>query len=483
MTKKLLFAGMLFLTFYLTAQISPVKNINLENTGETNKSSNPQQLYVFDGKLYFSAHDTNGLNSPGNANLGRELWVTDGTEAGTSLLKDINSGSSGSLPREFFTFNNTMYFTVSDADGANIWKSDGTAVGTVSAELLPNFNESAQRPITLNGKVYMTGITTAGDTNDLLVFDGTTLTNANTGTDDENILTNIVAFKNKIFCYASLASQDATIGIELYSFDTTTNMFTLVKDITGDDGNASISNFTILGNELYFEALSKLWKTDGTTAGTVAVAAADIYKGVNNLVAFNNKILFEGDVTVNGGGDNLIAYDPATNTTINISNFTGDTQNHDPSDYLEYDGFLYYRGEEATTTTGHLYRTNGVTTDLISNTIKDVDDLVLFNNKIYFEGDNGTTGNELYVLNPTTLSIEKATFNAISIYPNPSKNTINVSHNLNDKVYYSILDLNGRSVSRGTLVDNKIKHSLSTGVYLLKLESKNTTKTQKIVVE
>ena len=43
----------------------------------------------FDGKLYFRADD---------GTTGNELWVTDGTEGGTMLVKDINVGGGDPLP-------------------------------------------------------------------------------------------------------------------------------------------------------------------------------------------------------------------------------------------------------------------------------------------------------------------------------------------------------------------------------------------------
>ena len=45
--------------------------------------SNPQELRAVDGTLYFAADD--GSN-------GTELWSSDGTEGGTSMLDDINPG-------------------------------------------------------------------------------------------------------------------------------------------------------------------------------------------------------------------------------------------------------------------------------------------------------------------------------------------------------------------------------------------------------
>ena len=79
--------------------------------------------------LFFSADDR--IN-------GRELWKTDGTEAGTVLVKDINPGSSysgfpyDSHPSSLTAVGGTLFFTADDGTtGQELWKSDGTAEGTV----------------------------------------------------------------------------------------------------------------------------------------------------------------------------------------------------------------------------------------------------------------------------------------------------------------------------------------------------------------
>ena len=59
------------------------------------------------------------------------------------------------------------------------------------------------------------------------------------------------------------STDEATIGRELYEYDPATDAFTLIKDITGDDSDSGISDFKLLGGEVYFEALGALWKTDG----------------------------------------------------------------------------------------------------------------------------------------------------------------------------------------------------------------------------
>src|SRR5262249_6160142 len=87
--------------------------------------SYPHYLTEVGGTLFFAAND--GTNS-------LELWKSDGTAAGTVLVKDINpgGGNNGSLPNHLTAVNGTLYFTAFvPATGIELWKSDGTAAGTV----------------------------------------------------------------------------------------------------------------------------------------------------------------------------------------------------------------------------------------------------------------------------------------------------------------------------------------------------------------
>jgi ELWxxDGT repeat protein len=58
---------------------------------------------------------------------GNELWITDGTPAGTRFFKDLAPGASSSDPSSFVLFNDTVYFVAS----GGLWKTDGTSEGTV----------------------------------------------------------------------------------------------------------------------------------------------------------------------------------------------------------------------------------------------------------------------------------------------------------------------------------------------------------------
>src|SRR5437588_9403444 len=85
-------------------------------------SSLPENLTVVGDRMFFTA-DAGGF--------GRELWQTDGTPQGTSLVKDINRGPGSSNPQNLTAVGNLMFFTATDPSGRNsLWRSDGTPAGT-----------------------------------------------------------------------------------------------------------------------------------------------------------------------------------------------------------------------------------------------------------------------------------------------------------------------------------------------------------------
>jgi ELWxxDGT repeat protein len=215
-------------------------------------SSYPAYLTVVGGRLYFQAQD---------ATHGAELWKSDGTAAGTTLVKDINpTGSSrtsaGGFQMDMAVLNGILYFGADDGvNGAELWRSDGSDAGTVMVkDIHPGTN-----PVIGANSSYPAYLSVA---NGSLFFQ----------------------------------AQDATHGAELWKSDGTAAGTVLVKDINPTGSSRSYSagfylNIMPFHNVLYFAADdgvngSELWRSDGTAAGTYMVG--DIYPGTNPVVGANS---------------------------------------------------------------------------------------------------------------------------------------------------------------------------------------------------
>lgn len=88
-------------------------------------------LTPWQGAMYFTAyHEELPLSNP-NAGTGVELWRTDGTAAGTRLVKDVRPGPASSNPVHLMGAGAHLYFQVEGADGiSELWRTDGRARGT-----------------------------------------------------------------------------------------------------------------------------------------------------------------------------------------------------------------------------------------------------------------------------------------------------------------------------------------------------------------
>jgi ELWxxDGT repeat protein len=91
-------------------------------------ASDPRNLTECGGVLFFTARD---------GATGEELWKSDGMPGpGTALVKDIVPGPGSSSPSQLTNVGGTLFFTV--AGRSQLWKSDGTAAGTVLVKQLFN---------------------------------------------------------------------------------------------------------------------------------------------------------------------------------------------------------------------------------------------------------------------------------------------------------------------------------------------------------
>ena len=82
----------------------------------------PLELLAMNGVAYFVGR---------TEAEGRELWRTDGTAVGTWLVVDLWPGPDSGRPEELTVAGDILYFRARDEEaGWELWRSDGTAAGT-----------------------------------------------------------------------------------------------------------------------------------------------------------------------------------------------------------------------------------------------------------------------------------------------------------------------------------------------------------------
>ncbi len=279
-------------------------------TFEFEGGSSISGLTNVNGTLFFAVSGSTFLDDiEGELATNNELWKSDGTEAGTVILKDIKPGLDSSFPRNLTDINGTLFFSADDgSNGRELWKSDGTNSGTVVIKDI-NPSEASSNPDKLtdvNGTAFF--IANDGTNgNELWKSDGT---NSGTvlvkdiipGSEGSNLdkLTNV---NGTLF----FTVNDSANGTELWKSDGTVEGTDLVKDIN-PDGDSNPENLTNIDGVLYFSADDgsngrELWKSDGTADGTILVGDINPGSASSNPEDFtelNSEIYFSADDGVNG---------------------------------------------------------------------------------------------------------------------------------------------------------------------------------------
>ncbi len=245
-------------------------------------------------RLYFTSIDTLG-----HANL----WVTDGTPAGTKQVSAAG-GSSGLDPSSFAVLGNSVYFQGVDAAlKLNLFTLDG-ASGVVSEITPANISPLGLTPIGIKafaGKLYFEG-RNAANTDMLWTSDGTAAGTVEIPVAGQGTLGlypgDFTPFAGRLAFSAGSAS--ATNG--LYLSDGTA-AGTKKVGVNGVSSLPNILSMASLGSKLVFEAQdassrNQLWVSDGTAAGTseLAVSGLNPTGGYNGypagLLSFGSKAGF-----------------------------------------------------------------------------------------------------------------------------------------------------------------------------------------------
>jgi ELWxxDGT repeat protein len=316
---------------------------------------------------------------------GEELWRTDGTEAGTFLIKDILPGTGSSIPNIQGTLGNKVLFIAEDKlNGREPWISDGTNTGTF---LLKNIfsGKISSRPdhfVELNGKAIFAAYDDLHG-QELYETDGTAagtkllkdIEPGSIGSAPE--LINSIQINGKLIFKAWTEAH----GYELWETNGTTSGTKLFKDVgpgiedsyamllpAYGNGYADISPGLFQGNKFFFVATTnahgaELYVSDGTEPGTKMVK--DLYPGpefgfnsVYNYYISNSAIYFSG--TDETGSSALYASDGTAAGTRKIGSVRNDGRYAGENPFLLVNGFLLFTADDGNSNPNHfdLFRVN-----------------------------------------------------------------------------------------------------------------------------
>jgi ELWxxDGT repeat protein len=415
------------------------------------------------GTLFFRAQD---------GTHGRELWASNGTAAGTFLVKDISPGASDSYPTYLTNVNGTLFFQANDGThGVELWESNGSAAGTFLVQDINPVTSSYPNYLTnVNGTLFFgandgthgmelweSNGTTAGtflvqDINPvtssypsyLTNVNGTLFFQANDGTHGFGLWESNGTTAGTFLVQASGSSpsrltnvngtlffqaSDGTHGFELWASNGTVAGTFLVADISPGAVGSYPSQLANMNGTLFFQANDgthgiELWESNGSAAGTFMVK--DINPGAGNSLSTNP--LFAKLTNVNGTLF-FSANDSTHGLEVWESNGTGagtflvqdinpGGSGSSPSRLTNVDGTLFFRAQDGTHGI-ELWASNGTTAGTFL--VQDINPgptgsnptyLTNVSGNLFFAADDGSHGIEPWILRLSTTTISST--------PNPS---------------------------------------------------------------
>lgn len=308
------------------------------------------------GNLIFNAYE---------ATYGQELYISDGTVAGTTILKDILPGAAESQPSFFMQFgaDKVVFRTRNAANTSNeLWVTDGTANGTTKIRdmtYITNYGTAV-----LNGKLYFQG-DNGGSGARIWSTDGVTASQVTDLIPDEANLTTYGdwVYFNGNSTSASVSNRgNGVTGYELLRTNGT--IVEIAADINPTTANSSSSrptNLTVMNNKLYFSANDgvhgyEMMSFDGTTVSLIK----DVYPGaassspwlltpINGVIYYsavdsiNDRELYSSDGTSIGTGLLQDIYPGITQCAVNDFMCSGPRVNiSDPRFFKDFDGKVVF---------------------------------------------------------------------------------------------------------------------------------------------
>ncbi len=403
-----------------TAGTVMVKDIRGPDSTGQNNGSDPKYLHDFNGTLVFNALDNEGF----------KLWKSDGTEAGTVALKDYGF----TFERDFTNLGDTLYFTVNDGGNfSDLWKSDGTDVGTVLVKLGMTIPSSLTN---VNGALFFTTQDNFPQTQ-LWKSDGTEASTEFV----KAIGTFINPRYRASFGDTLMFTADMGFGVELWKSDGT-DAGTVSVPVSDGTRPSGAGGFVVsLNGTVFFSASDglhgrQLWKSDGTREGTALVKDLGIGNGFGSDVGQLTKASGTLFFTANDGtsGNELWNTDGTEAGTVMVKDIGSSSNGSYPQNLKDVNGTLFFTVNNSLGGT-ELWKSDGAESDTVL--VKNFDllfgGLTVVNDIVFFSANDGVTGRELWKSDGT----ESGTVLVKDIGPLVSGSYPQVLANVNGTLFFS----------------------------------------------
>lgn len=420
------------------------------------------------GTLYYS------VNSLGiSAGTTTYLWKTNGS---APVLIDTLPHASGKYPVGFTVVGNNVFFSMGKNNGRELWVTDGTEAGTTEViDLLPGANDGLAgiNMVAYNGKVYFQGSSTLGG-QELYSSDGTpggtTLVVPGTVLSDPKFW---IVYKNELYF-------GANGGGMLWKTDGTA-VGTVNIASTGFNDNTKIFN-----NEMFYSVNGTLWKSDGTTGGTVPVKDS-----AGGMVGANSNYFFTSYMKSLTVAPWFKIYywrsDGTAGGTVRVSDSVGLS-----ASFNVLNNKMYNTVSGSGVVASGLWETDGTTAGTTMHLASSAMPYppFVFNTDVFFSNWMSGGGYELWWLSPSGVGITEPMSNntGLLVYPNPSngKFQISVSPSGTEPVQLKITDILGKEVHienipAGSNTDVLDLNYLPNGIYMLRCN--NNVYSQKLIIQ
>lgn len=391
---------------------------------------------------------------------GQELWASDGSAAGTRLVKEVSPGPEGSGIFDLVPVGNILYYSATQLNASDppmyvprLWRSNGTAAGTYAVPLNTGdpIRPDVRPTAAFNNKLFLY-VTDPVHGHEPWISDGTTvgsfmLADATITDAWPSNPTNLTFYRDRLYFWTPdglyisdgaelsasiLAAHSAErafdpfepgfVGSNGFLFfaaqDTVRHLDRLwrtdgsqagtvpVADVGPTSDPYNITQLTDADGLLYFVSTgrqdrSELWRSDGQPAGTYLIHdIGPLAHNIANLTALGRRVLFTAH---NATGNELWVSYGSDQATGQIADINPGSADSNPSGLIAYRNTIYFAADDGQHGV-ELWRSDGTVAG--TALLKDINplpgqssapgDFVVMGNVLYFIADDGVHGRELW---------------------------------------------------------------------------------------